>query len=107
MDDRKKIISDAFDTLMGVTKVTLYAAFSEQGDIWPTTIRRTLADAVAALKQETNIDPAHPFEGGVRMGCFVFKGSPVTGWNFRLPADAQVTWIPLNEVPQFDGATNP
>jgi hypothetical protein len=41
--------NDTIDTLLGVTRSTLYAAFSENGDIWPTTIRRTLADAVGYL----------------------------------------------------------
>lgn len=85
--------NDAIDTLMGVTRSTLYAAFSENGDLWPTTIRRALADAVEALKREPGIDPAQPFAGGVRMGCFVFKGSPLTGWSLRLPADARLTWL--------------
>lgn len=85
--------NDAIDTLMGVTRSTLYAAFSEQGDLWPTTIRRTLADAVEALKREPAIDPAQPFAGGVRMGSFEFRGGPLTGWNLRLPTDARLTWV--------------
>lgn len=100
MDDREQKIRDAIETLMGVRTVTLFAAFSENGDLWPTTIRRTLAEAVVALKREPGIDPAQPFAGGVRMASFEFRGGPLTGWNLRLPADARLTWIPMNEVPQ-------
>ena len=100
MDDREQKIRDAIETLMGVGSVTLYAAFSEMGDIWPTTIRRTLADAVQALKQEPAVDPARPFDGGVRIGRFEFRGSPITGWNWQLPQSIPVTYIPKSEVPQ-------
>lgn len=88
--------NDAIDTLMGVRTTTLFAAFSENGDLWPTTIRRTLADAVEALKREPGIDPAQPFAGGIIMGSFEFRGGPLTGWNLRLPADARLTWIPMD-----------
>lgn len=100
MEAREKKISDAIETLMGRVSVTLYAAFSEMGDIWPTTIRRTLADAVQALKQEPNVDSARPFDGGVRIGRFEFRGSPITGWNWQLPQSISVTYIPAAEVPQ-------
>ena len=100
MESREQKISDAIETLMGRVSVTLYAAFSEMGDIWPTTIRRTLADAVQALKQEPTVDPARPFDGGVRIGRFEFRGSPITGWNWQLPQSISVTYIPAAEVPQ-------
>lgn len=72
---------------------TLYAAFSEYGDIWPTTIRRTEADAIEALKQEPNIDPANPFQYGVGLASFLYSGNSVIGFPLKLSEHTPLTWL--------------
>lgn len=70
----------------------LFATFTEYGDIWPTTIRRTEDAAVKALSEEPcRVGVAEDqlySSGGLCLGSFEF--SEIT--NFP-PKAAAITWV--------------
>jgi hypothetical protein len=75
----------------------LYAAFSEYQLIWPTTIRRTAQDALAAIRAEVeagHIKPVgDPLVHGSCIGSFKNHPELMTGAGLQLPAPSQIKWI--------------
>lgn len=78
----------------------LYAAFGETDGIWPTTIRRTMPEAIEATRQERNIYPDDPFTDGVCLGEFDYGGEVIGGLDFAgcidkpfPPKVESITWL--------------
>lgn len=68
--------------------MTLFAAFDEYGNIWPTTIRRSESDAIAATCSEPSVGEVDPFTKGVCIGEFNFGGE------FAFPPKVRdINWI--------------